>query len=87
MLKDAKIFENHLKPCHVGIDMIAITEYFKMNIYVPGFQSFLGFLHHFVLAKLATSNRRIKIFSEKCIGHKEMLKIVGSAWALLLWMG
>ena len=34
-----------------------------MSTHVAGFQSFfLGFLHHFVLAKLATSNIRVKIF-------------------------
>ena len=33
-----------------------------MSIHVPGFQSFFsGFLHHFVLAKLATSSIRVKL--------------------------
>ena len=39
------------------------------------------------LNKSLGSTSLLKIFSEKFIGHKEMLKIVGSAWALLLWMG
>ena len=32
-----------------------------MSTHLPGFQSFSGvFLHHFVLAKLATSNIKVK---------------------------
>ena len=31
-----------------------------MSTHVPGFQSFFSFLIHFVLAKLATSNIRVK---------------------------
>ena len=31
-----------------------------MSTHIPGFQSFSGFLHHFVLAKLATSSMRVK---------------------------
>ena len=30
-----------------------------MSTHLPGFQSFYGFLHHFVLAKLATSSIRV----------------------------
>ena len=35
-----------------------------MSTHVPGFQSFSGgfFLHHFVLAKLATSSIRVIVF-------------------------
>ena len=32
-----------------------------MNTYLPGFQSFFMFLHHFVLAKIATSSIRVKV--------------------------
>ena len=32
-----------------------------MSTHVPGFQSFSCYLHHFVLAKLATSNSRVKL--------------------------
>ena len=32
-----------------------------MSTHEPGFQSFSGFLHHFVLAKLANSSIRVKI--------------------------
>ena len=35
---------------------IALTEHFQMSTHLPGFQSYSGFLHHFVLAKLATSS-------------------------------
>ena len=30
-----------------------------MSIHVPGFESFFGFLHYFVLTKLATSSIRV----------------------------
>ena len=39
-----------------NLQFIARTEYSQMNTHVPGFQSFFSFLHHFVLAKLATSS-------------------------------
>ena len=56
-----KIFENNLKPCHVGIHWIALTEYSMMSTHVLGFQTFSDFfLHHFVLAKLTTSSKRVK---------------------------
>ena len=37
-----------------------------MSTYVPGFESFFRFLHHFILAKLATSNIRVKCCVEAC---------------------
>ena len=55
-----KDFWKPSKPCHVGILWIALTEYPQMSTHVPGFQSFSVFLHHFVLAKLTTSSRRVK---------------------------
>ena len=33
-----------------------------MNIHVPGFRSFSGFLHNFLLTKLGTTSIRVKIF-------------------------
>ena len=50
------------KPCHVGIHCIALTEYSQMSTHLPGFNYFSGFLHHFVLAKLANSSVRVKEF-------------------------
>ena len=48
-------FWKTFKPCHVGIHWKALTEFFQMSTHVPGFQSFFsGFLHHFVIAKLAS---------------------------------
>ena len=47
------------KPCHVGIHWIVLAEFSQMSTHVPGFQSFLRFLHHFVLAKLATTSIRV----------------------------
>ena len=45
---------------HVGIHLIALTEYSQMNTHVPGFQSFSSFLRHFVLTKLAISSVRVE---------------------------
>ena len=54
-----KYFGKPSNPCHVGIHWIALAEYSQMSIHVPGFQSFLRILHYFVLAKLATSGKRV----------------------------
>ena len=56
-----KYFRKPLKPCHVGIHWKALAEYFHMSTICQGFGHFLKvFLHHFVLAKLATSSIRVK---------------------------
>ena len=62
ILPDLHIFweKNTSKPCHVGNHWIALTECSQMSTHVPGFQSFFRFLHHFVMAKLATSSLRLK---------------------------
>ena len=39
-----------------------------MNTHLPGFQSFFRFLHHFVLAKLATSRIRVKGYHSQTCG-------------------
>ena len=58
--KKCKDFWKPSKPCHVGIHWIAFTECSQMSTHVPGFHSFSGCLHHFVLSKLATSSIRVK---------------------------
>ena len=55
---DAKVFEKLSKPCHVGIHWLACAEYSQMSTMCQGFSHFKVFLHHFVLAKLATSSIR-----------------------------
>ena len=40
--------------------LIALAEHSQMSAHVPGFQEFSGFLHYFVLTKLATSSIRVK---------------------------
>ena len=50
------------KPCHVCIHWIALDEYSQMSTHMPGFQSYIRFLHHFVLAILATSSIRVNIY-------------------------
>ena len=57
-----RFFWTPSKPCHVGIHWIAIAEYSQMSTHMPWFQSFFkGFLHHFILAKFATSSIRANI--------------------------
>ena len=53
--KKLKIF----KPCCVSIHWISLTEYCEMNTCTRVLIVFM-FLHHFVLAKLATSSIRVK---------------------------
>ena len=47
---------------HVGIHWKALAEHSQMSTYMPGFRSFSGFLHHFVLTKLATIRIRFMKF-------------------------
>ena len=58
--QERKDFWKPFKPCHFGIHWIALAENSKMSTICQGFNHFAGFLHHFVLAKLATSSIRIK---------------------------
>ena len=58
--------KNRLKPsktCHVGIHWIDLAEYSQMSTYLPWFQLFFSLLHHFVMAKLATSSIRVNIYA------------------------
>ena len=57
-----KDFWKSSKPCHVGIHLKALAEYFQMSIHLPGFQSFSRFLRNFVFVKLVTSSIRVKLF-------------------------
>ena len=64
---------------HVGIHRIALAEYSQMSTHLLGLQSFSRFLHHFVLAKLATSSIRVNsliqgLYCEKEIANKPGLK-------------
>ena len=57
----SKDFGKPSKPCHVGIQWRALAEYSQMNTHVLKSFShfFLRILHHFVFAKLTTSNVRV----------------------------
>ena len=56
--KECKDFCKASQPCHVGIHRIPLAECSQMSTHVTVFQSFFRILlHHFVLAKLATSIR------------------------------
>ena len=58
--QERKIFRKPSKSCHVGTHLKALAEYSQMSTHLSRFQSFFGFLHRFVLAKLATSSIRVK---------------------------
>ena len=59
-------FENHPNPVMLNIHWIALVEYSQMSTLVPGFQSFIRvFLHHFIMAKLATSRIRVNWLEER----------------------
>ena len=56
--KDVKIFENHLSPV-----MLVLIGLLSLSTNMSGFQSFfIDSLHHFILAKLATSDIRVKTY-------------------------
>ena len=40
---------------------MALTEYSQLNTHIPVFQSFSGYLQHFVKAKLATGSIRVNL--------------------------
>ena len=42
-----RFFLNDPKPCHVGIHMKALAEYYRMSTHVTGFQSFFRFFAYF----------------------------------------
>ena len=46
-----------------------------MSTHVPGFQTFFRFLHHFVLAKLATSSIRVNTPHWSTTGHLDAIGI------------
>ena len=50
-----------------------------MSTHMPGFLSFLSFLHHFVLGNLATSIRRVKLISTLGI-HGFLIRKVSSMY-------
>ena len=50
--------------CWYSLDSSRWVRYSQMSAHLPGFQSFLRFLHHFVMTKLATSSIRFnEVFS------------------------
>ena len=70
------------KPCHVGIHWIALDEYSQMSTHMPGFRSFFRFLHHFVLAKWATSSIRVKA----CSAHLARLALLTLSYQRGWWL-
>ena len=73
------------KPCHVGIRWIALAEFSWMSTYLPGFRSFFPFfLHHFVLAKLATGSIRVKLWPTFSVDlcDKQVNVSISTIWPL-----
>ena len=80
--KGHKDFWKSSKTFHVGIHLIALTEYSQMSTHLPGFQVFASFLHYFVLAKLATSS----ILGFKCFWKfASIRKISSNIFGLLVY--
>ena len=57
--KELKDFRKPSKPCHVGIHLNALKEYYQMSTHVPGFQSFSGIFGSFCIGQLVTSSIRL----------------------------
>ena len=86
-----------LTSCDVGTHWKALDEYFQMSTQLLGFPSFFRFLHHFVLAKLATSSIRVKLFSH-CLTYTNQIRFTEATfdiktvawvrcyiWTIVLW--
>ena len=66
--EERKDFWKPSKPsCHVVIHWIALAECSQMSTHLQGCQSFLVFLHHFVLAELVAISMRVKAYWLHCI--------------------
>ena len=60
--KNAEIFENFFKPCHVGNHWKALAESYQMSTHLPGFQSFLSFFRvTFFLPNLPPAAREFNL--------------------------
>ena len=68
------------KPCHVGIDWLALMEYSQWVPICQGFNDFSGFLHHFALANLASSSIRIEVDISKFVCPNIFLRVWVSKW-------
>ena len=60
--KDTKIFENHLNPVILVFIKKLSQSTLRWVLMCQGFNQFPAFLHHFVLAKFATSSRRVNLY-------------------------
>ena len=59
--QECKFFWKLSKPCHVGIHWKALLSTLRWVPICQGFGHLQGFLHHFVVAKLAISSIRVKL--------------------------
>ena len=57
--QERKNFGKPSEPCRVGTHLKALAEHSHMSTHLPCFSVLFRFLHHFVLAKLATSRIRV----------------------------
>ena len=58
--QEGKDFWKPSKPYHVGVHWKALADHCQMNTICQGFSHFPDFLHHFVLAILATNMTGVK---------------------------
>ena len=71
---DVKIFENHLNPVLLVFIGKHSLSTLRCEPICQGFHHFFEFLHHFILAKLATSSIKAKkkILFVSCNGMKKI---------------
>ena len=51
--QESKVFWKPSKACLVGIQFIALAEYFQMSTHVPGFQSIFRFFTSYFIDKIS----------------------------------
>ena len=78
-----KYFWKPSEPCLVGTHWNALAECSHMSTHLPGFQSFSGFSHHFVLSKFAASSIQVKLtINIRRMGNWQNLKSKGCCLSL-----
>ena len=53
-----KIFCKPSKPCHVGINWIALVAYFQMSTHISGFRSFFRFFASFCIGQISQQQHK-----------------------------
>ena len=61
--KELKDFRKPSKPCHVGIHLNALKEYYQMSTHVPGFQSFFRYFWIFLYWSISHQQNKAEFLS------------------------